>query len=113
MQDPNGLLTDEEYDELMYLQLEAANNDFDTMWSVDSKCGYNGNLYEKSPYRAKYMGDGLTIIKLELPRKRLTWMELWEYADLFYHIAYGGGNSHRWVETFEKKGDTIEVFFGS
>ena len=70
----------------------------------------------KSPFKGKWMTDGIRHdIKVELPNRRLTGMELWRYADeLFHKISeIEGGNEHCFVEDFTQNGDVIEAGFGS
>jgi len=70
----------------------------------------------KSPFKGKFMTDGIrNDIQIPLPNRRLTGIELWQYADKLYSLIseVERGNDHRFIESFEVKGDTIEVFFGS
>lgn len=85
-------------------------HNFETDW-----CLYEIKaLSLKSPFKGKWMTNGLKKdmdIKVKLPNRKLTGLELWKYADELYNKL--GDVEHRFIESFEVKGDTIEVFFGS
>jgi hypothetical protein len=88
----------------------ADENEFSTDWSLYEI----EDLSLKSPFKGKWMskdGDINSDIRVKLPNRKLTWLELWEYADKLYNKL--GDIEHRFIESFEVKGDTIEVFFGS
>ena len=70
----------------------------------------------KSPFKGKFMTDGIrNDIQIPLPNRRLTGMELWQYADKLYSLIseVEGGNDHIFIENFLQKGDIIEAHFGS
>lgn len=70
----------------------------------------------KSPFRGKFMTDGIRKdIKIPLPNRRLTGMELWQFADKLYSLIkeVEGGNDHIFIENFVQNGDVIEAHFGS
>ena len=83
-------------------------NGFSTVWS----------LYEikalslKSPFKGKWMNNGINgNIKIELPNRKLTGLELWKYADELYNKL--GAPDHIFLENFVQNGDVIEAHFGS
>ena len=70
----------------------------------------------KSSFKGQFMTDGIrNDIKIPLPNRRLTGMELWQYADKLYSLIseIEGGNDHIFIENFVQKGDIIEAHFGS
>jgi len=70
----------------------------------------------KSPFKGKFMTDGIrNDIQIPLPNRRLTGMELWQYADKLYSLIseVEGGNDHIFIENFVQNGDVIETHFGS
>ena len=106
-----------------YMRSQDADNilaDIEKFNKIREKHGFSTDwsLYEikalslKSPFKGKWMSNSINDdIKVSLPNKKLTGLELWKYADELYNkIGYG---DHRFIESFEVKGDTIEVFFGS
>jgi len=86
-------------------------NNFKTIWCIDEI----ENLNETSFISADYITDGVNDIKVELPNKELTWLELWKYADDLNNLI--GYSEHLFIESFEVKQvngkDQLEVFFGS
>jgi len=95
-------------DELMKI---GEQNGFQTQWSLDTISPIDA-LYLKWKVVGKFMTNGINNdIKVELPNKNLTGLELWEYADKLYKLI--GDTEHSFIEDFKLKGDTIEVFFGS
>ena len=71
----------------------------------------------KSPFRGKFMTYGIREdIKIPLPNRRLTGMELWQFADKLYSLIseVEGGNDHSFIENFvQNSPDIVEVHFGS
>jgi hypothetical protein len=64
------------------------------------------------------MTDGIrNEIKIPLPNRRLTGLELWRYADELFHKVseIKGESNHCFIEDFQfnEDTDTIEVGFGS
>lgn len=72
------------------------------------------NLHEEVIF-GNYMTDGISKTKLILPNKKLSWLELWKYADMLYDTLDGG--EHLFIENFEiiqnEDGIEIQVFFGN
>jgi hypothetical protein len=108
--------------EFAYYHAIAEENGFSTVWSASDGII---DMDELSPYEGKYLksfvyglhdyetNTTIAELKLTLPNRRLTWLELWFYADIYYSFVLGHGNSHLYIESFEVEGDTIEVGFGS
>jgi hypothetical protein len=94
--------------DINYFQSKADKYGFTTTWCLTEIRA----LSLKSPFKGKWMSDSINDdVKVSLPNKKLTGLELWKYADELYNkLGYG---DHRFIESFEVKGDTIEVFFGS
>ena len=86
-------------------------NNFKTIWCIDEI----ENLNETSFISADYITDGVNDIKVELPNKELTWLELWAAADTLYRNI--GNTEHFFIEEFKviQNGDKteVQVFFGS
>lgn len=99
-----------EEQEFLKLQEIAEENGFQTHWSLDTISPIDSLSY-KWPIIAKWMTNGIHDIKVELPNRNLTGLELWKYADELYTLI--GDETHLFIESFQLKGDTIEVFFGS
>jgi hypothetical protein len=100
---------DREFD---YFNRKAEKYGFTTIWSISKVRA----LSLKSPFKGKWMTDGIRHdIKVELPNKRLTGIELWKYADKLYSLIseVEGGNDHIFIENFVQNGDVIETHFGS
>ncbi len=94
--------------EIQYFQNKADKHGFITVWDISEIRA----LSLKSPYKGKWMTNGVhNDVKVELPNKRLTGIELWRAADELYKKL--GDTDHRFIEEFTQNGDTIEVFFGS
>ena len=89
-------------------------NNFKTIW-----CLYEiEDINENTGLSADYITDILKRnrdIKVELPNKELTWLDLWKYADKLYELI--GDTEHLFIETFEVKEINgkreLQVFFGS
>ena len=83
-------------------------NGFSTDWSLyEIKA-----LSVKSPFKGKCMTNGIDHnVKVKLPNRKLTGLELWKYADELYKLL--GDSDHLFIESFNMNDDTIEVFFGS
>jgi hypothetical protein len=98
--------------DMNYFQSKADKYGLVTTW-----CLYEIRVLSfKSPFKGKWMTDGIREdIKLPLPDKRLTGMELWQFADKLYSLIseVEGGNDHLFIENFVQNGDVIEVHFGS
>jgi len=90
-----------------YFQSKADKYGFTTSWGLLEIRA----LSLKSPFKGKYMSDGVHDVKVELPNRKLTSLELWQAADSLYKLI--GDVDHRFIEEFTMKGDTIEVGFGS
>ena len=94
--------------EIQYFQNKADKYGFITSWAISEVRA----LSLKSPYKGKWMTNGVhNDVKVELPNKRLTGIQLWKYADELYKKL--GDTDHRFIEEFNQNGDAIEVFFGS
>ena len=83
-------------------------NGFKTSW-----CLYEITaLSLKSPLKGKWMSNGTNNdIRVKLPNRKLTGLELWKYADELYNKL--NDTEHLFIESFNQNDDTIEVFFGS
>ena len=87
-------------------------NNFKTEW-----CLYEiENVNEDSELSADIMTDGYhNNIILNLPNRKLTWLELWKYADMLFETI--GDSDHMFIESFEIKKINgkreLQVFFGS
>lgn len=99
---------EKEYEKLIEI---AEQNGFSTSWDIVDLISPIKALEWEWPVMTKWMSDGVHDVKVELPNKKLSGLELWEYADKLYRLI--GDVDHRFIESFELKGDTIEVFFGS
>ncbi len=104
-------LSKEEEQVIEKLNQIAIQNGFETSWSLIDTISPIDALHYEWPVMAKWMSNGVHDLKVELPNKKLSGLELWEYADKLYKLI--GDVDHRFIESFELKGDTIEVFFGS
>ena len=86
----------------------ADENGFSTVWSIYEI----EDLSLKSPFKGKWMSTGINNdIRVKLPNRKLTGLELWKYADELCNKL--GDTDHIFIESFDVNGDTIEVFFGS
>jgi hypothetical protein len=92
----------------------ADENEFSTDWSLYEI----EDLSLKSPFKGKWMskdGDINSDIRVKLPNRKLTWLELWKYADMLFEII--GDSEHMFIESFEVKEINgkreLQVFFGS
>lgn len=83
-------------------------NGFKTSW-----CLYEITaLSLKSSLKGKWMSNGINNdIRVKLPNRKLTGLELWKYADELYNKL--NDTEHLFIESFNQNDDTIEVFFGS
>lgn len=88
----------------------AEENGFETSWSIDTISPID-TIPLTWQVVAKWMIDGEHDVKVELPNRELTGLELWKYADVLYKLT--GNTEHIFIEDFTFYGDTIEVFFGS
>lgn len=88
----------------------AEENGFETSWSIDTISPVD-SIPLTWQVVAKWMIDGEHDVKVELPNRELTGLELWKYADELYKLT--GDTEHRFIEDFTFYGDTMEVFFGS
>ena len=101
-------LTKKEEKEISYFIRKREKYGFKTSWSLFQIKAF---AYP-SPYKAKWMSNGIdNNIKVKLPNHTLSGLELWKYADELYKLL--GDTEHSFIEGFELKNDTIEVFFGS
>lgn len=101
-------LTKKEEKEIEYFMRKQEKYGFETSWSIFEIRAF---AYP-SPYKAKWMTNGINNdIKVKLPNHNLSGLELWNYAEELYKLL--GDSEHRFIESFELKGDTIEVGFGS
>ena len=91
----------------------AIQNGFETSWDLVDTISPMDALSYEWPVMAKWMSDGVHDVKVELPNRKLTGFQLWEYANALYKLI--GDVEHRFIERFTLKDDTdtIEVFFGS
>jgi hypothetical protein len=105
MTEDESIQFEKDYERFSIIQDE---NNFKTTW-----CLYEiENIEEDSDLSADTMTDGChNNITVNLPNKKLTWLELWKHADMLFEII--GDSEHMFIESFELKGDTIEVGFGS
>ena len=100
--------------DINYFESKADKYGFVTSW-----CLYEIRaLSFKSPFKGKWMTDGIrNEIKIPLPNRRLTGLELWRYADELFHKVseIKGESNHCFIEDFQfnEDTDTIEVGFGS
>jgi hypothetical protein len=101
-------LTNKEEREVDYFMRKQEKYGFETSWSIFEIRAF---AYP-SPYKAKWMTNGINNdIKVKLPNHKLSAWELWKHADELYKLL--GDTEHRFIESFELKGDAIEVGFGS
>jgi hypothetical protein len=98
--------------DINYFESKADKYGFVTSW-----CLYEIRaLSFKSPFKGKWMTDGIrNEIKIPLPNRRLTGLELWRNADELFHKVseIKGESNHCFIEYFTQNGDVIEVGFGS
>jgi hypothetical protein len=69
-----------------------------------------------SPFRGKFITDGIRDVKIPLPNRKLTGVDLWIAAEkLFLKIKdIEGVNEHSFIENFvQSSPDIVEVHFGS
>ena len=100
---------DKEYN---YFQAKGDKYGLTTTWCLTEMRA----LSFKSPFKGKFMTDGIrNDIQIPLPNRRLTGIELWQFADKLYSLIseVEGGNDHSFIENFVQNGDVIEVHFGS
>jgi hypothetical protein len=89
-------------------KIQVENGIDHAVWSMDikpwNKVAYTCKirLHDSNPY----WGD-----KMYIPLENPTWMDLWKACDV--SIRESGDTDHCFVEGFRKKGDVVEVFFGS
>jgi hypothetical protein len=92
------------------IDLQYANN-LDTSFDIFEVQDINQN----SGLSGDIMVDGVNIVEVKLPKRELTWLELWKYANKLY--LKSGDVDHRFIEDFELKEVDgkryIEVSFGS
>jgi hypothetical protein len=110
LQMTNDELAQFEKDMQRFDKIQTQNN-FKTTWSIYEI----EDMDENSFLSADIMTDGLCDIEVELPKKELTWLELWNYADNLYNLI--GDTEHLFIESFEVKQINgkreMHVFFGS
>jgi len=72
------------------------------------------NLNEEVMF-GNYMTDGISNVRVLLPNKKLSYLELWKYADMLFDTIKNG--DHLFIESFNtiqnEDGIEIQVFFGS
>jgi len=93
-----------------FIDLGIANNlevsfDIYEIEDINQNSGLSGDI----------MVDGVNIVEVKLPKRELTWLELWKYANKLY--LKSGDVDHCFIEDFELKEVDgkryIEVSFGS
>ena len=99
--------------EYNYFQAKGDKYGLTTTWCLTEMRA----LSFKSPFKGKFMTDGIrNDIQIPLPNRRLTGMELWQFADKLYSLIseVEGGNDHSFIENFvQSSPDIVEVHFGS
>jgi len=107
-------MTEEQFFEIQFEKFAkiADDNNLTTTFSMYEIADIN----ENSGLLADIMTDGYhNNITLNLPNRKLTWLDLWKYADKLYELI--GDNDHLFIETFEVKDidgkRELQVFFGS
>lgn len=109
MTEDESIQFEKDYERFSIIQDE---NNFKTEW-----CLYEiEDINENSGLLADIMTDGYhNNITLNLPNRKLTWLELWKYADMLYQTI--GDSEHMFIESFEVKEidgkRELQVFFGS
>ncbi len=94
--------------EYQYFERKRQRLGFETTWCISEI----RLMHLKTPFKGKYLTNGINEdIKVPLPSHQLTGGDLWKYSDMLYKML--GDVNHRFIESFQLKGDTIEVFFGS
>ena len=91
--------------DLQYANKLKASFDIFEVQDINQSSGLSGDI----------MIDGVNPVEVKLPKKELTWLDLWKYADKLY--LKSGDVDHRFIEDFELKEvdgkRVIRVFFGS
>jgi hypothetical protein len=107
-------MTEEQFFEIQFEKFAkiADDNNLTTTFSMYEITDIN----ENSELLADIMTDGYhNNITLNLPNRKLTWLELWKYADMLYQTI--GDSEHMFIENFEVKEINgkreLQVFFGS
>jgi hypothetical protein len=94
--------------QIQYFEAKGEKYGFKTSWCLFEIRA----LSLKSPFKGKWMNNGINEnIKIELPNRKLTGLELWKYADELYNKL--GAPDHIFLENFVQNGDVIEAHFGS
>ena len=109
-------ITEEQDEKLFEI---AKENGFLTQWCLDTISPAD-SLSLTWNVKGKFMTDGVNDVKVELPDRYLTGLELWGFADTLYkelsQIDEFTAN-HLFIEEFELKEENgnsyFEVFFGS
>ena len=111
MTEDESIQFEKDYERFSIIQDE---NNFQTNWWLYEIEDIN----ENTGLSADYITDILKRnrdIKVELPNKELTWLDLWKYADELYKLI--GDSDHMFIESFEVKKINgkreLQVFFGS